>query len=238
MSNRIIPSVEPSSYGTPPPQTPQPPQLPFNRQDRTINGKLWICVPHATNIRRGSKISRIWEHGGEYRDSQDLDGASSWICDLDNAIVSMKGRQGTSNASRHLLNKHGIRVKRTASEISGDSDKEEDNESDTSQPRQPQPRQSQPRQQEFRSLVTTVDIERFRGLLVKWVVQCQVPFSAVTHEQFKAILLCLQPHIERYLLRSSTTMTSWVRTAYEEARISLKSQLALSKSRIHFSFNI
>lgn len=201
--------------------TPTP--LSSRRSDsRRINGKTWSLIEHAVNIRRNSQVSRIWEHGAEYVNHSERNAGSYWICDHCDSMIALRRSQSNWNASRHLLKAHSIRVKREISEV-----EEEE-----------QAQQTERREETFAALIARVNIDRFRELLVRWVVQSQAPYSAVKSQAFRDLLLCLQPGIERYLVRSHNTIASWVDEEYQRGRQVIKSQLQLSLSRIHFSFDI
>ena len=36
------------------------------RPDRRLRGVLYVAVDHTANLRRGSRVSAVWDHGGEY----------------------------------------------------------------------------------------------------------------------------------------------------------------------------
>jgi len=153
----------------------QPPPPTRRVENRRIDGKTWFLVEHPGNIRRNSPRSRIWEHGGEYVDIQDPDGPHYWICDHCDSIIKLARSQTRFNISRHLRNIHKIETKREISEI-------EEEEQDITQVAQTGT---------FKTLVTTVDVNRFRRLLVRWIVQSQTPFSAVKSVQFRDLLVYL-----------------------------------------------
>jgi hypothetical protein len=99
---------------------------------------------------------------------------------------------------------------------------------------------SQKRQKEqvaFSSLVTSVNVDKFRDLLIRWIIQDQIPFSAVESTAFREMILYIAPSLSRYLIRSHATMSQWIKDDYQEARQRLKQRLASSQSKIHFSFD-
>lgn len=99
--------------------------------------------------------------------------------------------------------------------------------------------ESQPRQRQvFAALVTSVDVEGFRRRLIRWLIQGQIPFTAVEQEQFRDLLLSLQPSLAGYLARSHNTMSKWIQDEYQEARGRLNRVLLSSKSRVHLSFDL
>ena len=152
----------------------------------------------------------------------DRNAGSSWICDRCDSIISLRRSQSNWNTSRHLLRAHNIRVKREISDIEEEK----------------LAQQAKRRDKTFTALIARVNIDRFRELLIRWVVQSQIPYSAVKSQSFRDLLLRLQPGIEKYLVRSHNTVASWVDEEYQRGRQVIKSQLQLSLSRIHFSFDI
>jgi hypothetical protein len=119
-------------------------------------------------------------------------------------------------------------MKREISEISSEAST-----SDISQ-------KAQKRQKEkvaFSSLATSVNVEKFRELLIRWIIQDQIPFSTVESTAFREMILYIAPSLNRYLIRSHATMSEWIKDAYQEARQRLKQRLASSQSKIHFSFD-
>jgi hypothetical protein len=190
--------------------------------ERVIDGKMWHLLEQAANIRRGSLISPIWEHGAEYFDITELEKPHRWICNYCDGSVTLQLTQSTSNASRHLRRAHSLILKRQISEVASDEVSEASfSASDRGEVR---------RIKEFRALVTPVNIDRIRRTLVRWIVQCQIPFRGVSNEYFRVFLLCLQPSLERYIPQSHSTIADWVKEDFLEARIELTSQLAIARS--------
>jgi hypothetical protein len=198
------------------------PQARF-RPTKRIHGVEWLAIDHTANQKRGSKISGIWDHGGEYININNPGGAHRWICDLCNKDLSLTG--STSNILRHLLKRHKIRVVEVDPEAQDLSDEEEA--SLISQ-----------NSSLLTSYLNQVDIERFRELLVRWIVQCQIPFRAIQRSQFSDLLLCAAPSLKSYLASSPSTIKSWVLNDYLKAFEQVKSRLSDSNSKIHLSFDI
>jgi len=125
-------------------------------EHRQINGKSWLQVTHIPNIRRGSRVSRIWEHGAEYIDlSTDLP-INHWICDHCDTVIKLSRSQTTWNISRHLLKTHGIKTKRVLSEVNNESQDESQDEASLPD--------------NFAALVARINVVKFRKLLVRWIV--------------------------------------------------------------------
>ena len=95
-----------------------------------------------------------------------------------------------------------------------------------------------PLPENFAALVARINVVKFRKSLVRWIVQDQIPFSTIKSVRFQEVLLYLQPGIERFLVNSHNTISSWVDSDYQQARQTVKIQLNASLSRIHFSFDI
>jgi hypothetical protein len=198
--------------------------------ERFIDGKTWQLLEQQANIRRGSPISPIWQHGVEYFDIDEPEKPHRWICNYCDGSVTLQLTQSTSNASRHLKRAHLLVLKRQISEVASDEVSEGSfSASDRGKVR---------RINEFRALVTPVNIDRVRRALIRWIVQCQIPFRGVSNKYFRDFLLCLQPSLERYIPQSHSIITDWVKEDFLEARMELTSQLAVVKSQIHLSFDI
>ena len=71
-----------------------------------IGNKPYICVDHRANVRKGSKVSWVWEYGREYRSALETEGARHWRCNLCNTLYQVDGV--TSPAIKHLRKKHKI----------------------------------------------------------------------------------------------------------------------------------
>ena len=193
------------------------------RPSRRFDGVTWVPIDHRANIKRGSKISEVWQHGGEYIDLNNPQGRHRWVCDRCGKSVKLPKSNSTSNATRHLWRHHQIRLRDTQE----DSEEEDEEEEAIEQ-----------RRSALDQFISRVDIERFRDLLVRWVVQCQVPFVAVGRSQFAELLLCAQPYLRPYLTSSSNTIGNWVRDDYQQAVAQVRQVLSASKSKIHLSFDI
>ena len=95
MSGSIVPSIEPTPTLI---STPTPTLLLSNgtpesrpgRHNRRIKGQTWTLIQHAPNIRRKSRVSRIWSHGGEYINANGSNEDYRWIYDLCNSMIIVK----------------------------------------------------------------------------------------------------------------------------------------------------
>ena len=218
-------------------------------EQRVSGGKLWRQVATPSNTYRNSKVSRAWEHGAEYFDINQPHNPHRWICDYCDAFITLNNDRITANAARHLRAKHNLVLKRRQSEIEEEEEprqinkeEQEEEEEEEEEPLSQESRQqsvvsSRRSQSHFSTLVTSIQVERFRQLLIQWIIQAQIPYSCVENAQFRDLLLYLAPSLQRYLVRSHSTITKWVRDDYLEARKHLKLTLATAKSKVHLSFD-
>ena len=56
------------------------------------------------------------------------------------------------------------------------------------------------------TIKATVNVDKFRYHLLRWIVNKQIPFDKVKDEDFREILLSLSVTIDRYLIQSSQTI--------------------------------
>ena len=83
-------------------------------------------------------------------------------------------------------------------------------------------------QQQYSALYTTINMDRFRILLLRLFTYCQLSFNLVERPEFRELLLYIQPTIDRYLL-GRTTISSWVVDEFDNGSDAVKS--AISKAR-------
>jgi hypothetical protein len=164
--------------------------------------EAWIAVDHVANT---------------YRKSQNLK-SGTWalsssvrICET----IVVLPKKSSSNATRHLRKKHRIMQA---------SDEYEDKDAVATH--------AKSTEGAYHALVNRVNTDQFRQLLIDRVVQDQLPLSSVKSTSFRAMLLCLQPSTERYLIKSHNTMRCLVVDEFEQARLSVKQRLALAKSNM------
>lgn len=211
-----------------PPSTPTPSR---RADSRWINGVEWLRTGHQANHRRGIQSSGIWLYGDEYIKLAEPDKAPCWVCDLCDAVRTMPSGGGTSNMVQHLKKDHGILLKRTRND-------RESEDSPTTSSSIGIHTETPVRTPRFSALVTRLDIDRHRGLLIRWIVTQQIPYSAVEQPEFRDWLLYIQPSLEAYLPKSHNTIKGWVDSEYQKAKEAVKERLADTISRIHLSFDI
>jgi hypothetical protein len=80
--------------------------------------------------------------------------------------------------------------------------------------------------------------ELFRQLLVKWIADSDIAFSAVENKHFRAFLSLLNPNqVDTLLPKSHHTPRSWLRTIYNRHLDALKTEILATPNKIHISFD-
>ncbi|KAK2922524.1 HAT, C-terminal dimerization domain [Fusarium oxysporum f. sp. vasinfectum] len=138
---------------------------------------------------------------------------------------------GTSGALRHLRKDHDLLVGEVDSETIG------------SEP--PRRRQRQrtvldlQRQAAERLAIPKPKAELFKELLLRWIVDADVPFSAVEHPDFRKLLgLSNEELVDELLPRSGVTIRSWLEAEYRSQKELLRSQLTTSMYKKHLTFDL
>jgi hypothetical protein len=111
-----------------------------------------------------------------------------------------------------------------------EEDAVEDNE-DTKEEAPPPPPQ-------FAALTVSLNFERWRMLLVQYVVGCQLPFNSVEQPEFRELLLYTQPSLGRYLVSSANSVKTWVTDEATAGAEILMVEMAQARSKIHLSIDI
>lgn len=194
-------------------------------QQITHRGLLWYLVDHQANRGKGSKRSEVWDIGDQYIAVNDPS-RWAWRCQLcgDNNVLIILTKTSTAAALRHVQFKHPGRIVSAAND-EATSDIAITERTDGSLGYQS-------------SIKTTVNIDKFRYHLLRWIVNKQVPFDEVEDEDFRKMLLSLSPTVDRYLVQSSQTIRNWAEAEYLTARLQVKQVLSQAKSRIHISFDL
>lgn len=179
--------------------------------------KPYVALEHAANTRRNSKISPIWTFGNEYC-LQDDPTSRFWCCSCCDTpcLICIDG--STKSALRHLRKKHHILV-------------------DEPQPEERNQTTPSGVTGVASALITTLRIERFRYLLIRWIVCIYISLVAIEHKYFRDLLLYIAPALEPYLVASANTLKSWIFAEFEHGKHKIAECLQASKSRVHLSFD-
>jgi len=86
--------------------------------------------------------------------------------------------------------------------------------------------------------VSTVQADRFRHLLIRWIVCMHVALCMVEHETFRDLMLYICPALDAVLVRTGKTIRRRILKEFDKARLQIRTELAQAKSQIHFSFDL
>ncbi|KJZ70095.1 hypothetical protein HIM_10498 [Hirsutella minnesotensis 3608] len=81
-------------------------------------------------------------------------------------------------------------------------------------------------------------VERFKELLIRWVVYCHIAFFQLENQYFRELLFFLNPALLNHLPKAAKTTRGWVMDAFLSKKQQLKEDLQRSRSRISISFDL
>jgi hypothetical protein len=90
----------------------------------------------------------------------------------------------------------------------------------------------------YSALVSRINIEKFRWLLLKWIIQMHVALVVVESESFRELVLFIAPALEGFLVHSASTIRRWILQLFDRQSQVIKKKLAKARSRIHISFDL
>jgi hypothetical protein len=83
-----------------------------------------------------------------------------------------------------------------------------------------------------------IDGAHLEILYIRWITACGVPFRMVEIEEFRALLLYLNPHIDTFLPSSHSTIRQWVIRTYEAEKSQVQVKLQCALSKVHFTVDL
>jgi hypothetical protein len=90
----------------------------------------------------------------------------------------------------------------------------------------------------YHALVSTVQADRFRYLLIRWIVCMHVALSMVESDSFRDLVLYICPALEPILASTGTTIRRWIIKEFDKGSLRIRNELAQAKSQIHVSFDL
>jgi hypothetical protein len=90
----------------------------------------------------------------------------------------------------------------------------------------------------YYALVSTVQADRFRLLLIRWIVMMHVALTMVEHKTFRELVLYICPALNKVLVHTGNTIRRWIIKEFEKRRLKIRNELAEAKSKIYFSFDL
>jgi hypothetical protein len=194
----------------------------------------FLVVDHTANLRKNTKISAIWHHGGERRRLDDDSMARYWRCSYCTGratVLKVDGNGGqTTYALTHLKNKHNIDCKADDSVIPSAM-------ATVSAGASIAATVATKAVREAYGLVTQFDAAKFRQALIMFIVMCNIAFSVVESQYFQALLESCSHALKPFFVTAGNTVKKWILEEFEKKRLEVKAELAKARSRIHISFD-
>jgi hypothetical protein len=162
-------------------------------------GKVYLNIDKTVGLREGLEPPWIWARGDEMRLLAGEKPQKNWRCGLyDRSKQTIIPVDSTAyHAGEHLRKKH--RVYKPGTE--------------------PISRRSLGQQVAgiaYQALASSVQVDRFRHLLIRWNVCMYVALSIVEHETFRDLIVYICPALEQLLVRTGGTIRRWVIKEFEK----------------------
>jgi hypothetical protein len=216
----------PSPAPTLPVSTPSPAPLQYPEPpDEFVQDNITYLNREKTTkkaARLGS--SHVWKYGLRY--IRDSDKKEVYYC---HECAAGKHKQelfiinGTSGVRNHLEQKHQIDPQSGIKKRS-------------------RTRKSVLEQQRSAAATNTFfwkdSIEKFKELLVRWIVYCHIAFFQFENQYFRELLFFLNPALLSHLPKAAKTIRSWVMDAFRSKKQRLREDLRQARSRISISFDL
>ncbi|KJZ68079.1 hypothetical protein HIM_12529 [Hirsutella minnesotensis 3608] len=222
-----IRSRSPTSYPAPsfpastPPSTslryPEPP-------DEFVQDHVTYLRRTKTTKKAARLGSHVWKYGIHYiRDSDKKEVYYCHECAIGKYKQELFVINGTSGVRNHLKQRHQI-----------------DPQSGTR--KRVATRASVLEQQKSAAATSTFfwkdTVDKFKELLIRWVVYCHIAFFQLENQYFRELLFFLNPALLNHLPKAAKTLRGWVMDAFLTKKQRLKEDLQRSRSRISVSFDL
>jgi hypothetical protein len=214
------PASTPSSTLTPfsvPVQYPKPPDEFV--QDRITYVKREIIANKGCRL--GS--SHIWKYGLQYiRCSDKKEVYYCHECVVGKYKQELFVINGTSRVRNHLEQKHQI-------------------DSQTGMRKSSAPKSVLDQQKDAAASSAFFwkdSVEKFKELLIRWIVCCHIAFFQLENRHFRELLFFLSPTLMNHLPKAARTIRSWILTAFTSKKQQLMEDLHQARSRVSISFDL
>lgn len=168
--------------------------------------------------------SHIWKYGLQYIRSSDKKAVHfCHECTIGKYKQELFVINGTSKARTHLEQKHQIDTKTGIRRSSSVQKSVLDQQKDAAA---------------SNTFFWKDSIERFKELLVRWIVYCHIAFFQLENRYFRELLFFLNPALMNHLPKAARTIRSWVMNAFISKKQQLGEDLHHSRSRISISFDL
>ena len=208
---------EPSESPPKPSGNPKPSE---NPRPIIIGGEKYFKASDVAGKRKGKKrTSVIWDHGFEIVHVKTE--ASYFYCKtcLDDGInpdYKPLVINGTSSILTHVQSIH-------------ETDKDLGSAVDRASPARPSPGPG--------GRIFQHTLDKFRSLLIQWIVYCHIAFSQLENNYFRRLLTFLNPPLGNFL-PSGVTFRKWVLAEFRTQKETVKKELKSARSNIHLSFDL
>jgi hypothetical protein len=163
----------------------------------------------------GSGVWRFGESLVRQTDSKDV--YYCWICERNKRSQSLPVLNGTKGAIDHLRDIHKIdKDGHPLVNKAGDGQQSLN----------------------FSSLVTTYEWSKFKALLVRWIVYCQLAITMLENTYFREVIGFLNEGVLTLLPVAQATLRLWIIEAWQGQKEVIKKELKDAVSSIHLSFDL
>jgi len=195
-----------------------------------LQGKQYIrCCSLAKPSKHTKKrTSVIWMYGEDIQLKRD-GGGKFWYCYFcekqhNQQELPIIGN-GNSTALDHLEAKHNI------DKVTGDYKPLKKASNDSNQ-------LSISNCNDMKSIVFARRLDRFKDLLVRWIVCCHIAFFQIENIYFRDMLFYLFPPLAKLLPKVADTLRQWVKDAFEVKKEKLRQDMREAHSNISVSFDL
>jgi hypothetical protein len=206
------------------------------RPDRfKLNGQHYVrrnAVAKKPNQTTGKRTSPVWNYG------EDIQLASAcgdndrcyyycWLCERD------KKRQelpiigdGNSTALNHIKKTHKFNPH------TGEPLAQSSRQKDASTIQAPTDGGF------FGNLIFVRQLDRFKALLIRWIVYCHIAFFQLENQYFRDLILFICPGLKDYLPKARKTIQRWVMEEFKRKQQALSTEMREALSSITISFDV
>ena len=89
-----------------------------------------------------------------------------------------------------------------------------------------------------KSFISEHSLAKFKALLIRWVVVCQLAFFMLENDVFRDLITFLSSALAAWLPKARSTLRGWIIAEYFERKEVLKAELQASVSKISIAFDI
>ena len=201
-------------------------------------------MDYTTNLISGAKVSGIWHQGGERRRTDNGSFDRYWRCGYCKGRKLFKVAEhvggATSYAIRHLRNKHNVDVKgdEVAIPLQPPSLFSSVTTAATAAVASGVGQAVRSTAKTAKSLITTLDMERFRYLLIRWIVLMNICLIVVEHDSWREMMIHVHAGLAPYLVKSGNTIKRWILKEFKRQKAVIKEELINTRLRIYINVDL